>query len=1062
MCSAVNHLAVKKFCHPPVALGDIIPSNTRIERGTGADWPAPNKKTTRMTEGTITPVSDAQQRALLEFAVAQSSSVFYIASLSGDTPIRFISSNVETITGHKASDFLREANYGYRFIHPDDMPGYQATLDLLKQQGAITHEYRFATASGDYLWFRDELRLLEAEDGAPEFIGCMVNVTAEKNAERRQRDTDEMVRRVIDALPVPVSVTRVADRRVLFENPAMHVMFKDTPETAPQFVGVNDVNPAERAEYERCLRETGSVDNFTMHFRRAGGDVFAASMSSRVIEFGGEEVIVAGLFDVSEQKQREQELKTAHENLEDAIEALEDGFVLYDANNRLVMVNSQYKAFHGDISDLLVPGAYWPEVTRRRGEAGLFSEAADGLEDWLQGQMEERGVAQNREFPASGGRWFEYTHRPTRQGGFVSVWHDITARKQLEHSLRESEALVRRVLEACPMPVRMWRPDTGEVLYESPAMRDMFGRLFSPTEEDEFSSVYVHQADRDKYLETLRKHRAVDNMEVHSRRADGSTFWVSVSARMIEFRGQDAVVSNLADLTERKQMEEALREREEQFRAMVEGHPLPVWMVDLETSQILYESPAAADLVGREWPSDTPAYSVDHFADAGECSALNKRLRDAGSLHEVEVRFKKADGTVFWAAMNDRLVTHGDRQVSITSFTDLTRRREADAELARQRDMMHQSEKLSALGELLAGVSHELNNPLSVLVGQAMMLKDTAPDEKTAKRAERIERAADRCARIVKTFLSMARQEPRQSVPVNINDCIESALDVTGYTLRTAGIEVERDLADNLPEVLADADQMVQVFTNLVLNAEHALQDATSARKLSIATSSGEARDQIIVTIADNGPGIAPDIRSRIFEPLYTTKETGSGTGLGLALCHRIVEAHGGTIELEPDTGQGAVFVIRFNCGQPAEPPVEELVSAPGAAPRLRILVVDDEVEVAQILSDILELDGHLVEVVSSAHAALQKIERRAYDVVLSDVRMPGLDGPGFFAALQENSPDQIAGLGFMTGDTLSKRVSDFLHQAGRPYLEKPITPKDVRDLIARLMQGRSAGNGSG
>jgi len=1014
-----------------------------------------------MAKDTIAPVSDAQQRALLEFAVAQSSSVFYIASLSGDTPIRFISSNVETITGHKPSDFLQEANFGYHHIHPDDISGYQDNLEVLKQEGALTHEYRFATASGDYLWFRDELRILDAEDGDQEFIGCMVNVTTEKDAERRQRETDEMIRRVIDALPVPVSVTRVSDRRVLFENPAMHVMFGDTPESAPQYVGTNDVNPAERAAYERALRETGSVDNFTMHFRRVDGALFAVSTSSRVIEFGGEEVIVAGLFDVSEQKHREEELKTAHENLEDAIEALEDGFVLYDAHNRLVMVNSQYKAFHGEIAELLVPGAYWPEVTRRRGEAGLFAEAEKGLEDWLQGQMAERGVAQHQEFPASGGRWFEYTHRPTRQGGFVSVWHDVTERKQMEQSLRESEALVRRVLEACPMPVRMWRPDTGEVLYESPAMSEMFGRRFSPTEDDELTSVYVNQSDRKRYLKTLREHRAVDNMEVNSRRADGSTFWVSVSARMIEFRGEDAVVSNLADLTERKQMEQVLRDREEQFRAMVEGHPLPVWMVDLETSQILYESPAAAEIVGREWPAATPAYSTDHFADVSECKALNNRLREAGSLHEVEVRFKKADGTVFWAAMNDRLVTHGDRDVSITSFTDLTRRREAEAELARQREMMHQSEKLSALGELLAGVSHELNNPLSVLVGQAMMLKDSAPDEKTAKRAERIERAADRCARIVKTFLSMARQEPRQSVPVNINDCIESALDVTGYTLRTAGIEVERDLADILPEVLADADQMVQVFTNLVLNAEHAMQDTKSARKLSIATSYGEKRDQVVVRVADNGPGIAPDIRSRIFEPLYTTKETGSGTGLGLALCHRIIDAHGGTIELEPEDGQGAAFVIRFNCEQLDPAPNVPPVSGPADDNQLRILVVDDEVELAQILSDILQLDGHMVDVVSSAHAALQKIERRIYDVVLSDVRMPGLDGPGFFAALQETSPAQIAGLGFMTGDTLSKRVSEFLHLAGRPYLEKPITPKDVRELIAQLMHDRTAGNGS-
>jgi len=547
-------------------------------------------------------------------------------------------------------------------------------------------------------------------------------------------------------------------------------------------------------------------------------------------------------------------------------------------------------------------------------------------------------------------------------------------------------------------------------------------------------------------------------MEMHLRRADGSTFWAAVSARRIEFKERPTVVSTVVDLSERRRMEQTLRDREEQFRSMVEGHPLPVWMVDLETFEILYESPSAAELVGRTWPSDETVYSIDHFAERADCIALNERLRRGKALREEEVRFKKTDGTEFWAAVSDRLVTYGDRQVSITSFTDLTARREAEAELARQREIMHQSEKLSALGELLAGVSHELNNPLSVLVGQAMMLKDTAPDDKTAQRAERIEKAADRCARIVKTFLAMARHETRTYVPIDINDTAEGALEVTGYSLRTAGIRVVRRFAGDVPAVLADGDQLMQVFINLILNAEHAMQEVDRARALKVITSYRPDTDQVVVKFKDTGPGVPEEIRSRIFEPLYTTKETGSGTGLGLALCHRIVEAHGGTIELEPDTGLGASFAIRFNCERNRDLKVPVAEARAGSQAQLQVLIVDDEIEVAQILTDILELDGHKAEMVASAHEALQKIERRDYDVVLSDVRMPGMDGPAFFAALKETRPGQIAGLGFMTGDTLSRRVSDFLASSGRPYLEKPITPNDIRDIIARLMRAKTDG----
>ena len=1005
-----------------------------------------------MTEETsnsaMAPASRARQQALLEFAVSQSSAVFYIAELGGDTPIRFISANIETITGHKPEDFLADADYGFRHIHPDDLEAYRERIASLPRERTLTHEYRFATASGDYLWFRDELSVVEAAD---EFIGCMVDVTPEKDAELRQRSADDMIRGIIEALPLPVSMTRLSDRRVLFENPAMHELFGDSPGTAPQVVGVNDVRPEERAAYEAKLRDEGAVDNFEMHFKHTDGHVFVVAMSSRLIEFRGEKAVVAGLVELTEQKRREDELRMARETLEDAIESLQEGFVLYDANDRLVMCNAQYKAYHGEIADILVPGAYWPDVTRKRGEVGLFAAAAGGLEAWLQGQMAQRGVAQNEEFPASGGRWFDYTHRPTRQGGFVSVWREITERKLMEETLRENEELVRRVLEACPLPIRMWDPKTGLVMYESPACGVMFGWDAQGEERNDRALVYKDVRDRERYLALIHETGAVDNLEIELKRSDGSLFWASISARMIMFKGEQAVVSTIADLSDRKAMEQTLITREEQFRSMVEGHPLPVWMVDLETSEILYESPAAADLVGREWPAAAPAYSVDHFASAAECAPLNDRLRKDGALRDVEVQFKKADGTLFWASMSDRLIDYDGREVSITSFSDLTERREAEAELARQRDLLHQSEKLSALGELLAGVSHELNNPLSVLVGQALLLKDDATDDKIAMRAEKIEKAADRCARIVRTFLAMARQQPAKKTPVDVNQLVEDALEVTAYSLRTAGVEIDLELGAELPAVLADGDQLLQVFTNLIVNAEHALQDVSEPRRLNVATAYLGDSDQVVAEVRDNGPGIPEDIRSRIFEPLYTTKKIGSGTGLGLALCHRIVASHGGTLELESAPGEGAAFRITLDC----EPGRQAVLAAPaveadGEAAH-RVLVVDDEVEVAQIISDILSLDGHQVEVVDTAHAALQKIERRLYDAVISDVRMPGMDGPSFYEALREARPEQIDGLGFITGDTLSGRVRDFLDSVDRPYLEKPVAPKDARWLLSEL-----------
>ncbi len=383
-------------------------------------------------------------------------------------------------------------------------------------------------------------------------------------------------------------------------------------------------------------------------------------------------------------------------------------------------------------------------------------------------------------------------------------------------------------------------------------------------------------------------------------------------------------------------------------------------------------------------------------------------------------------------------------------------RHQAEAELARQRELLHQSEKLSALGELLAGVAHELNNPLSVLVGQALMLRDDAPDERTTARAEKIRKAADRCARIVKTFLAMARQEPSKMAPVEVNSVIESALDVTAYLLRSAGIEVSLLLAKDLPSVTADADQLHQVLTNLIVNAQNALGDRERPRRLRITSSYRRKSDQIVVKVKDNGPGVPADIASRIFEPLFTTKDVGSGTGMGLALCHRIVEEHGGTIMLEKTQGEGAVFVLRFPLTKKTNRPASATVQAREHATGRRVLVVDDDEDVGQTISDVLEHHGHHVETVSSGAVALEKVKRQHYDVILSDVRMPGLDGPGLYRALAKERPERIAGLAFITGDTLTPSVREFLETSERPYLEKPILPRDVRELMDLLMRRKT------
>ena len=383
--------------------------------------------------------------------------------------------------------------------------------------------------------------------------------------------------------------------------------------------------------------------------------------------------------------------------------------------------------------------------------------------------------------------------------------------------------------------------------------------------------------------------------------------------------------------------------------------------------------------------------------------------------------------------------------------TDITHRKRVDEEMSRQREALHQSEKLSALGELLASVAHELNNPLSVVVGQALLMQETAADAAVVARAEKIGDAAARCSRIVKAFLAMARQQPLERTMLAPNAIVASGLELCAYTLRDSGIRVTRRLAADLPCVHGDGNQLAQVIINLVLNARYALRDVDGPREIRITSSHRARSGEVVIKVKDNGPGVPDAIRGRIFEPLFTTKEAGAGTGIGLALCHRIVAAHGGILDLESSPDGGATFCIRL----PAAPAQDAACGAPAARAatpgRLQVLVIDDEPAVAEMLAEVAAAARHEVAVAHSAADALELMQSRSFDVVLSDVRMPGLDGPRFFEHLKRVHPEMLPRVVFVTGDALTPRVRGFLRRSGRPYLEKPVRPAEVRELLARV-----------
>jgi signal transduction histidine kinase len=379
-----------------------------------------------------------------------------------------------------------------------------------------------------------------------------------------------------------------------------------------------------------------------------------------------------------------------------------------------------------------------------------------------------------------------------------------------------------------------------------------------------------------------------------------------------------------------------------------------------------------------------------------------------------------------------------------------------EAQVQERTRQLLQSEKLATMGALLAGVAHELNNPLSVIAGQAGLLRQTVGAGPLGTRAEKIAKAADRCARIVKNFLALARQHPPERQRVRLNLVVGEAVELLAYPLRVDNVEVKLELAEDLPILWADPHQLHQVVVNLVTNAHYAMRGNPPPRRLTLATLYHPAQGRVSLEVADTGPGIPPAVQARIFEPFFTTKPSGEGTGLGLSLCLEIVEAHGGTIRVESQPGRGAAFLMEL----PVEiPPVAASeAQANEALPPIRekaILVVDDEPEIAGLLAEMLSLEGHRVETAGSGVIALEKLRERAYDVILSDMRMPGLDGPGLYRELERHHPELVRRFISITGDTLSPETREFLEQTEAPSLSKPFVMDDVRRVVQQILRTR-------
>lgn len=782
------------------------------------------------------------------------------------------------------------------------------------------------------------------------------------------------------------------------------------------------------------------------------------------IRVEGRRVFTATVRDRSADAAQQEALEQARRQLELAVEGAQLGTWSYNPRTRVSWYSDKVREIVGFEDNFLADGEAFRQRVHPDDRDQLVFDRDDGFPEGRVAR-EYRIVR-----PDGEARWLYSLGAAARDAsGAVEAIHgviiDITERKRAEEELELARERLALAVDGARLGVwsfdvrtgRTWYSDRSKQMYGLAPDAEMTAGVIQaslhPDDWDETSHPYIHGFDEDRL-----------EVEYRVLRPDGSERWIySLGAVVRDADGVAHTVNGIhLDVTERKRADEELAETRRQLELAIAGAKIGSWTVDPETGATWY-SDRSREIhgLGRELRLDAKTLKAYIHPDDWELVLASYRAGFPGDAIELEHRVVWPNGDVRWVQSIGTALRDASAKVHTVSgiHLDITDRKQAEMELARSRDALLQSEKLASLGTLLAGVSHELNNPLAAIVGQAEMLEEDTRGTEFAERARKIRSAAERSARIVQTFLAMARQRDGQRVMIDVNKLIASALELTEYALRTSGIAVRVIYGTALPPVEGDRDQLHQVLVNLIVNAQQAMEKGEAFEKVLTVRASLSQAGRVLVDITDTGPGVPAEMRARIFEPFFSTKKQGSGTGIGLSFSQGIVEAHGGTLRVEPSR-DGAHFRIDL----PAAPdspivavPRDEVVAPPQYTGRRRVLVVEDEPDVAETLRELIEREGFEVTLAGNGTEAFFALDKGDFDILFSDLRMPLLNGPELYERLCEIRPDLVRHMAFVTGDTVGDSMDEFLKACGRPILEKPFTRAGIRAVLAALIAPEAA-----
>lgn len=862
------------------------------------------------------------------------------------------------------------------------------------------------------------------------------------------------------------------EHRLLTFNTAVADYYRKTYGTAAGIgVPVDKLMPPERAaEWSALYRRAVAEGGFQQDHVLPDGRTIELSFS-RVVQ--NEEIIGVAVFckDITDRKQAVEALRESEYLYRQLFEGMLNGFAycriilegdcprdfVYLSTNRAFETLTGLKDVAGRKVSEVIPGILETDP----GLIQTYGRVA------LSGKSESFEV-----YVASLQMWFAISVYCPEREHFVAVFDVITERKQAEAKLRETRDYLENLIDHAHAPIIVWDPQFRITRFNQ-AFELLTGRLASEVIGLPIEILFPPYAVQNS-LRLINEAIAGDRwepVELEVAHSGGMVFTVLWNIAMVFAADGKTPIATIAqgnDITDRKLAELELQESQNRLHNIINNIPDLVWLKDREGSFVVVNEPFGracgrkpAELTGLTdldvWPGElAERYRRGDIEviTSGKRRQVEEPLTDQSGrtswVETIRTPIRDEAGVIIGIAGIARDIT-ARKRLQQEQVETITESMKAYRKLQETQQQLVQSEKLAAVGTMISGLAHELNNPLAGVIGYAELLQDAELDSQARGDLAEIVNNAMRCKKIIENLLIFSRKrEPRREV-CDLNEAVRQAYALKAHDIELDNIKVELALAPELPATCADIYQFEQVFLNLINNAHHALQKGEPPRRLALSSRVSVA-GKLVFSVANNGPLIPAEFINKIFEPFFTTKDVGQGTGLGLAISHGIVREHGGTITVASSAAAGTVFTIVLPVDLTMAAGTADKPAAPAVAKKIRVLVIDDEAPVRKVMQRLIEFrGGEAVTCVSPAEAA-GHIRAGGFDVIFCDIRFPGAEnGFAVHDLFSKEGPDPRAEFVLMSGQSADPEILAEVDRRGVRFLAKPFTRDEVVGIIAGL-----------